>query len=293
MRLWELATSMGRIQEELDSLKRRVNDLSDSSSDDLTYLRAEQSQLHTLVTARLEAQMDFLNQEIHGLKRRMYHPGATEDTRAFNGQFSKVRIFDELCAAFPFEGFIETGTHVGWTTEHLCRKGKPVYSAEIQAEHYARAEERLRNERQLHLFLGDSVEFLRAGVWEDLGKADLLFFYLDAHWLEHLPLREELDLIATEHARAVVMIDDFKVEDDPGYGYDSYGRGQEITLEFLKDELRCHGWQVFFPALPSTHDHMTTDILPPRGTAVMACAPEVVDVLRRVPSLRFWPLPKE
>jgi hypothetical protein len=284
---------MRRIQEELDSLTRRVNDLSNSSSDELAYLRAEQSQLHNLVTTRLAAQMDFLNQEIHSLKRRMYHAGATEDTRAFNGQFSKLRIFAELCAAFPFEGFIETGTHLGWTTEYLCGKGKPVYSVEIQAEYHARADERLRNERQLRLCLGDSVEFLRAAVRDDLRRADLLFFYLDAHWLDHLPLCEELDLIATEHARAVVMIDDFKVEDDPGYGYDSYGQGQEITLEFLTNELLRHDWQVFFPALPSAHDHMTTDILPPRGTAVMACAPEVIDVLRRVPSLRFWPLPKE
>jgi hypothetical protein len=85
------------------------------------------------------------------------------------------------------------------------------------------------------------------------------------------------------------MIDDFKVEDDVGYGYDSYDGGQEITLAYLHEELRNHGWQVFFPALPSIHDHMLTDILPPRGTAVVAREPKIVSTLRQLQSLRQWP----
>jgi hypothetical protein len=50
---------------------------------------------------------------------------------------------------------------------------------------------------------------------------DPTLFYLDAHWEEYLPLRDELQLIYNNFPRAVVLVDDFKVDDDLGYGFDS------------------------------------------------------------------------
>ena len=58
------------------------------------------------------------------------------------------------------------------------------------------------------------------------------FFFLDAHGREHLPLREELEIILTHWREAIVMIDDFEV---PGtdYGYDDYGPGKVHEYELF------------------------------------------------------------
>jgi hypothetical protein len=235
--------------------------------------------------------LEYLNRELYGLKRELYHSGETADERAFNGQFSKHRIFADLCAVFSFQSFVETGANTGWTTRFICRQGKPVHAVEIAPNFFKQAKQNLNDQPQAHLTLGESSEFLYTLCNNTLSRRDLAFFYLDAHWRDRLPLAEELNIIAIHHARAVVMIDDFKVEDDSGYGYDLYEGGQEITLAFLHDEILKHGWQVFFPVLPSAHDHMITDILPPRGTAVLSADPEIAKMLRQVSSLRHWPTP--
>jgi hypothetical protein len=285
----ELGKLNSQTVSEIARLGEQVGNNQNDSAQQIDRLRDEQSRLHSLVTGRLTTQLEYLNREIYGLKKDLYHPHSTPPENAFNGQFSKHRIFDDLCAAFPFQAFVETGAYLGSTTQFLCRQGKPVYAVEIDPGSYERTRTRLRNEQQVQLALGESPEFLETLTRETLAGEDLTFFYLDAHWREHLPLREELNVIATRHPRAVVMIDDFKIEDDRGYGYDSYDGGQEIALAFLDDELRKHAWQVFFPALLSSRDHMITDILPPRGTAVMSCDEEIARVLRQILSLRHWP----
>ena len=73
---------------------------------------------------------------------------------------------------------------------------------------------------------GDSRNVLRslstaAGVG---GRS--VFFYLDAHDSGDLPLREELEIIFENWSDAVVMIDDFMVPHDSGYGYGDYGVGK-------------------------------------------------------------------
>ncbi len=285
----ELSNLQRQALPEIARLSEQVTGLRGESVQKFDHIRDEQSRLHSLVTARLAAQLEYLNREVYELKRGLYHSGATQDEHAFNGQFSKHRIFDDLCAAFSFQCFVETGFNVGSTTRFLCRRGKPVYAVEVDRCFYEQAEERLPNDPQLHVVLGESSEFLRTLMTRTLAENELAFIYLDAHWRAHLPLREELSIIATHHPRAVAMIDDFKVEGDLGYGYDSYDNGQEITLAFLNGELREHNWQIFFPVMPSAHDHVITDILPPRGTAVSSCDAELVRVLRQIPSLRYWP----
>ena len=56
-----------------------------------------------------------------------------------------------------------------------------------------------------------------------------VFFYLDAHSREDLPLREEVAIIFTNRANSVAMTDDFCV---PGadYCYDDCGPGKQLSL---------------------------------------------------------------
>jgi hypothetical protein len=254
------------------------------------HLSAEQSRLHALVTQVIAKHVAYINNELYYLKRNIYHPDMVEELRGLNGQFSKHLIFRELSVVCRFEALIETGTYFGETTELLGSTGRPVYSVEANRSFYDVAECRFRNRSNVHLVFGDSPEFLRNLTAHVLASDALVFVYLDAHWHEHLPLSEELHILAAHHPYAVVMVDDFKVEDDRDYGYDTYADGQEITLSFLDPEIRANSWEVFFPSLCGRRDHMTCDILLPRGTAVLACHQEVIAKLRGLHQLRHWPL---
>ena len=78
-------------------------------------------------------------------------------------------------------------------------------------------------------------------------------FYLDAHWRNDLPLVEELNIILQSEIDAVVMIDDFKVPFDAGYGYDDYGLGKSLRLEILA-YLASMNVRIFFPRLAAAEE---------------------------------------
>jgi hypothetical protein len=274
------------LADKVDALTKEVESLREF----VRYVQEEQSGLHRLVTGSVSERLQCLNRGLYDLKGDLFYRNLPADAHAFNGQFGKHAIFREMCSVFQFQAFVETGAYLGGTTAFLALRGKPVYSIEIEEEFYHQAAERLEGEAQVELFLGDSPVILDQLTKTRLHPDDLAFFYLDAHWLETLPLPVELRIIAAQHARAVVMIDDFKVEDDPGYGFDSYADGREISMRFLAEELRGHCWKLFFPSLPSARDHMLVDILPVRGTAVVACDQEIAAMLGGMETLRCWPL---
>lgn len=79
--------------------------------------------------------------------------------------------------------------------------------------------------------------------------------------------------------QVAIMVDDFKVEGDPGYTYDDYGEGKCLELAYL-GELEDHGLRAFFPGVPSTEETSLK-----RGSVVlMDCA--AADIAGKVPSLR-------
>lgn len=152
----------------------------------------------------------------------------------FNGQAFRQRLFAELCSRVRFAAIVETGTYRGETTAYFRRATRvPVHSFEATPRRHGFARGRLWLARGVHLHRGDS----RGGVAELAASGALppgpVFFYLDAHWDGDLPLREEVDLAFAHWRQAVVMIDDFAVPDDPGYGFDDYGSGKALTLAYL------------------------------------------------------------
>lgn len=60
-------------------------------------------------------------------------------------------------------------------------------------------------------------------------------------------------MIASTWHSSVIMIDDFEVPGDPGYGYDEYGSLGRICLEYLPP-LSEVGLVPFFPSIPSTEE---------------------------------------
>jgi len=205
------------------------------------------------------------------------------DNIGFNGQHHRKRIFQETTSAIPFEAIIETGTWLGNTTGYMAQtSGRPVYTCEVNPRFHALARMRLQEMPGVSLELNDSRKFLEGRSRSDLaGKA--VFFYLDAHWYEDLPLTEEIDLIARHWRGYVIMIDDFKVPDDAGYVFDDYGPGKALDLELLKPVMARHNLAAFFPSLSAREETGGRC-----GCVVLAVRGEVSQKLGQLASLREW-----
>lgn len=170
----------------------------------------------------------------------------------FNGQCFRQLMYLDLVYFCNFETIVETGTYRGSTTQFLAQNSgpAPVYSCEYSARAFEFAKWRLRNLRSVNLFNMDSREFIRD---LKISRQSTTFVYLDAHWGADLPLQEEVELVVGNFKNFVIMIDDFEVPNDAGYGYDDYGPGKRLSLRdfpfHLDSRVAC-----YFPARPSSRE---------------------------------------
>ncbi|MBX9739243.1 MAG: hypothetical protein K2X62_04185 [Beijerinckiaceae bacterium] len=200
----------------------------------------------------------------------------------FNGQDGRRAIFDSLVKNFAPEAIVETGTFRGDTTRYMAgRCAAPVYTAEFDARNVGFASENLRGLSNVRISHGDSRAFL-----DNLRlPQSRVFFYLDAHWGEDLPLAEEIRIIFEKTPVPLVMIDDFKVPGDAGYGYDDYGAGSALIPEYIEALCSRFGMSQFYPALPSALETGAR-----RGCVLLAADPAVVATLAADPLLKKPPL---
>ena len=185
--------------------------------------------------------------------------GLPLNVRPMNGQHERQEIAKNVAAALRFNRVLETGTYRGGTTQFLADTFQvPVGSVEAVPRYFEYARRRLAADRRIGLFQGDSRAFLRqqaddVGEQQAIGSApETVFFYLDAHWENDLPLAEELRIIADTWERTVVMVDDFEVPGDPGYGFDDYGPGKALTEEYLPDVVSR--WTRLYPVASSDRE---------------------------------------
>jgi hypothetical protein len=200
----------------------------------------------------------------------------------FNGQAARQDLYRLLIKQLPVACVVETGTFRGDTTKFMHSvSGLPVFTVESGERNYGYARARLKKTSDIHLTLGDSRDFLRK-LADCRRGADqgIFFFYLDAHWQDDLPLLEEVEIVAQRWPKSVVMIDDFKVPDDPGYGYDDYGPGKVLEIEYLRAAVHL-AYTAFFPARRSDCDSGAR-----RGCVVLAFDSDTVAALNAVPLLR-------
>jgi hypothetical protein len=130
--------------------------------------------------------------------------------------------------------------------------------------------------QNVQLYHGNSVDFLRS-LSATLSRA-LNFAYLDAHWNEYLPLRDELSVLK-EWPNTVVMIDDFKVPSDERFGWDKYDDEREICLRHIGGSFGDNA--VYFPNYPATDEGTVAA----RGYCVIAMSEPLRQVLGRIPLL--------
>jgi len=202
----------------------------------------------------------------------------------FNGQRARQQLFRDLVSAFDFRVVVETGSHRGATTAFLREASRAVvHTTEVapRLQGYCRA--RFLFDPRVRVHACDSRRMLARLLPRLTRNSSPVFFYLDAHWQQDLPLRDECALILRHRVPAVIMIDDFEVPGDLGYGCDDYGAGRRLCLDYLSP---LKGWNAFFPSTPSEQETGSR-----RGCVVLATAPELAARLHRFPTLRPAPSP--
>jgi predicted O-methyltransferase YrrM len=167
-----------------------------------------------------------------------------------NGQERRRQLVRSIANSMDFDVVLETGTYRGTSTEFFAAVfGVQVETVEANPRYYAYSWRRFARQPRVRVSLGDSRQFLRQMATSRVYKRP--FVYLDAHWDEDLPLRAELEIIRDAWDRAIVMIDDFAVPGDPGYGYDDYGAGKALERDYLPSMA---GWALCYPAVPSAEE---------------------------------------
>ena len=183
----------------------------------------------------------------------------------FNGQVGRQAIFHEVARLMSLEGIIETGTFRGSTTEFIAEGVRtPIWTVEARLRFYHYARMRLARFANVQVSFGDSRTFLRRLANDQNVPKRRVFFYLDAHWYEDLPLRDEIKIVTTHWSDVAIMVDDFQVPGDPGYQFDDYGDHKQLTLTYL-GALSQFGLQAFFPRIPSGEESGMR-----RGSVVLA-----------------------
>ena len=199
----------------------------------------------------------------------------------FNGQKHRKQIFQDLLNAFNFDAILETGTWIGETTGYMANTSNlPVQTCELNDRLSSLAKMRLQDHPNITFSVNDSRGFLK-----DIAKTDVVskrvFFYLDAHGDKDLPLKGELEIICSSWKEFVIMIDDFQVPGDDGYGYDSYEKDNSLSLKVFSRVFSDNGLVPYFPFLSSSDETGAK-----RGSVILARDGKFCETLDRIQSLR-------
>ena len=130
----------------------------------------------------------------------------------------------------------------------------------------------------------DSVAFLDRLSADPAVTAPTTLFYLDAHWEKQLPLGDEIAIVARSFQKAIMVVDDFAVPDDPDYDFDDYGPGKRLDLDYVR-RTGVANLEVFFPTAAGKDED-----LPRRGYVVMTTNGALAERLRGIELLRPFPM---
>jgi len=148
-----------------------------------------------------------------------------QNALGFEGDTFAKQKFTDLCTQFKVHTIYETGTYKGGTTKQLATMAKQVHTIEINDENYAHAFNNLSGTPNVTLHKGSSdvvLDTLLAEINPKAPNKSNIFCFLDAHWLAHNPLLNELAIIAKHNLKPVIAIHDFVVPNHPELGFDVY-----------------------------------------------------------------------
>lgn len=145
-------------------------------------------------------------------------------------------LVDRLVAAYSLQVFVESGTYLGFTVEHVLDKFEEVYTIELDSKLHEQASAKFEAHQHVHCIRGDSGEKLADTLRLMRGRRALV--WLDAHWSAGVTARGNKDTAIVAELNAlcyapqldhVLMIDDLA---------DFTGQNGYPTVSELRQRIR-------------------------------------------------------
>ncbi len=199
-----------------------------------------------------------IDERLSKIERSLIYEYSSEsfkwEKNCLNGQKFRKKIITEILSKINFISIVETGTEYGFTTKYFSQFCKKIISIEKSKPIYLIAKKNLINDSNIKLVLNDSknLDKILGNENIDLKNDNNTFFYLDAHSDDDYPLHDEIKYIIENYKNFILIIDDFQIPGDDGYGYDSY-RGKKLNINFIKNLLSEKEY-VFFPKVKSNDE---------------------------------------
>jgi hypothetical protein len=170
----------------------------------------------------------------------------------FSGCEYSTRLITQILSSFNVELFIETGTYLGNTTEFIAKNfpNIKIVTIEINETNYNNSFKKLCNYTNINCIKGDSSKILKE---IDINHCLNKLYYLDAHWYDHNPVRDELKYIfENSKGNEIIIIDDFKVP-NRNLSYD-----RPLEMDYIKDLLDYDKWIYFYKDKDENYDTTAT-----------------------------------
>jgi hypothetical protein len=170
----------------------------------------------------------------------------------FSGCEYSKRLINKILSVFKVKLFIETGTYLGNTTEFIASNypDMKILTIEINDKYYNISSNKLSKYSNINCINGDSSKMLND---IDIDHSLIKLYYLDAHWYNHNPIRDELkSIFKNSKDNEIIIIDDFKVP-NRDLGYDV-----PLDINYINDLLDTNKWTYFFKDKGENYDTRAT-----------------------------------
>jgi hypothetical protein len=153
----------------------------------------------------------------------------------FHGDHNLLKIVEYLIGSSKY--YIETGTHIGHTFHYMCRTYSYIkcLGCEPAKGRFETVAKRVAPFKHTKVFHETSQKFLKRldrYYTRMFDKSALI--WLDAHSKEFKwPLKEEIEFFTYKMPKSLILIDDFKVPNNPQFRFNKFGN-QRYTLQYIK-----------------------------------------------------------
>lgn len=159
----------------------------------------------------------------------------------FNGDTFICEEFLKLKEKYTIEVAVETGSCIYTTTKWLCENFKQVHTVEINQSYADYGKHKVESFDNCKRVVGmDSVQFIDTELSRIIkDEPRTCIFFLDAHWGENCPLKDELlgiSRLMLPHP-PVIAIHDFKTYHPDVLGFDNY-KGNDLSFSYIYDEVK-------------------------------------------------------
>lgn len=166
--------------------------------------------------------------------------------KGFEGDELIYKEIKKIAKEHHIKVAVESGTYLGGTTKRLAELFTHVHSLEIDGTNAIQAIKHTEDCPNVNIYQGNSSTDLLP-LLKDI-KQQKVFFFLDAHWLNHCPLLDELAQIAESKKIPFLAVHDFFNPNHTDFGFDTYN-GQRLDFDYIKealDKIYPLGYQYYY-----------------------------------------------